>query len=105
MVHRIVPVISPFRANKIDVEKLKHHARALLDDGMDFLFIAGTTGLGPSLTSEEKLLMLDQLQEYTPKLIFQVGSLDLAESVRLAEHAKQMGIHAIAAYPPYFFPR
>jgi 2-dehydro-3-deoxy-phosphogluconate/2-dehydro-3-deoxy-6-phosphogalactonate aldolase len=81
LVHRIVPVITPFRANRVDIEKLKHHARALLDDGMDFLFIAGTTSLGPSLTSDEKLQMVDELQEFAPKLILQVGSLNLEESV------------------------
>jgi len=105
LVHRIVPVITPFRANRVDIEKLKHHARVLLDDKMDFLFIAGTTSLGPSLTSDEKLLMVDALQEFAPKLILQVGSLDLEESVKLAEHAKRLQLHAIASYPPYFFPR
>jgi len=105
LIHRIVPVITPFRANRLDIEKFRRHALALLNDGMDFLFIAGTTGLGPSLTSEEKLQMVDELQENSSKLILQVGSLDLEESVKLAEHAKSSQLHAIAAYPPYFFPR
>ena len=48
---------------------------------------------------------LTQLQGFAPKLILQAGSLDLAESVKLAEHAKDLHLHAIAAYPPYFFPR
>ena len=72
---------------------------------MDFLFIAGTTGLGPSLTSDEKLQMVDELQEFSSKLILQASSLDLAESVKLAEHAKRLHLHAIASYPPYFYPR
>lgn len=105
MTHRIVPVISPFGANTLDLEKFRRHAHALLEDKMDFLFIAGTTGLGPSLTSEEKLLMTNELKEVSSKLILQVGSLNLEESVRLAEHAKSSRLHAIAAYPPYFFPR
>jgi 2-dehydro-3-deoxy-phosphogluconate/2-dehydro-3-deoxy-6-phosphogalactonate aldolase len=105
LVHRIVPIITPFSANRVDIEKLKHHARALLDDGVDFLFIAGTTGLGPSLTADEKMQMVDALQEFSPKLILQASSLDIAESVKLAEHAKRLHLHAIASYPPYFYPR
>jgi 2-dehydro-3-deoxy-phosphogluconate/2-dehydro-3-deoxy-6-phosphogalactonate aldolase len=105
MGHKIVPLITPFKANRLDSEKHRHHAHTLLEDGMDFLFIAGTTGLGPALTSQEKMQMVDDLQEFPSKLILQVGSLDLEESVKLAEHAKYSHLHAIGAYPPYFFPR
>jgi 2-dehydro-3-deoxy-phosphogluconate/2-dehydro-3-deoxy-6-phosphogalactonate aldolase len=105
MTDRIVPLVTPFRANKPDIQKLAYHARKLLDDGVDYLFLAGTTGLGPSITPDEKLSMLDGLREFAPQLILQVGSLDLEQSIRMAEEAKRSNIHAIAAYPPYFFPR
>ncbi len=72
---------------------------------MDYVFLAGTTGLGPSLSSDEKVQMLDGLREFAPKLLLQVGSLDLEESVKLAEHAKNSNIHAMVSYPPYFYPR
>jgi len=76
-----------------------------MEDGMDYVFLAGTTGLGPSLSSDEKVQMLDGLREFAPKLLLQVGSLDLEESVKLAERAKNSNIHAMVSYPPYFYPR
>jgi 2-dehydro-3-deoxy-phosphogluconate/2-dehydro-3-deoxy-6-phosphogalactonate aldolase len=106
MPHRIVPMVTPFRANKPDAEKLVHHARMLLRDGVDYVFLGGTTGLGVSMTVEEKLYLLEELsREYSSKLLLQVGTLDLEQSIRLAEAAKKNNLHAIVSYPPYFYPR
>jgi 2-dehydro-3-deoxy-phosphogluconate/2-dehydro-3-deoxy-6-phosphogalactonate aldolase len=103
--HRIVPLVTPFRANKPDTQKLANHAQKLLDDGIDYVFIGGTTGLGASLTTDEKLFMLDGLRKFAPQLMVQVGSLNLEESMKLAEHARNSKLHAIVSYPPYFYPR
>ncbi len=105
MPHRIVPIITPFRANEPDIQKLVHHAQSLLSDGMDYVFLAGTTGLGPSLSPEERSQLIDGLQEFAPKLMLQVGSLDLEQSLQLAEQAKRLKLHAIVSYPPFFYPR
>jgi 2-dehydro-3-deoxy-phosphogluconate/2-dehydro-3-deoxy-6-phosphogalactonate aldolase len=82
-----------------------HHAQKLLEDGIDYVFLAGTTGLGASLSMEEKAQLLDGLRELAPKLLIQVGSLDLEQSLKLAERAKNYNLHAIVSYPPYFYPR
>src|ERR1700680_2506596 len=103
--HAIVPTVTPFTGNEVDIGKLKRHAESLFQEGVDFVFLAGTTGLGPSLRMEEREKMLQALSEYKEKLILQVGSLDLEASARLAEFAKDIGVHAIAAYPPYYFQR
>src|ERR1700730_7902874 len=103
--HAIVPAVTPFTGNELDVDKLKHHAESLYQEGVDFVFLAGTTGLGPSLRMEEREKMTRALSQYKEKLILQVGSLDLEASVRLAEFARDLGVHAIAAYPPYYFQR
>jgi len=105
MPHRIVPIITPFRANKPDIQKLKHHAQSLLDDGIDYVFLAGTTGLGPSLSADERSQLTDALAEFAPKLMLQVSSLNLEESLQLAEQAKRLKLHAIVSYPPFFYPR
>jgi 2-dehydro-3-deoxy-phosphogluconate/2-dehydro-3-deoxy-6-phosphogalactonate aldolase len=103
--HAIVPTVTPFTGNEVDVEKLKHHAESLYQEGVDFVFLAGTTGLGPSLRMEERERMAQALSQYKEKLILQVGSLDLEASARLAEFGRDLGVHAIAAYPPYYFQR
>ncbi len=72
---------------------------------MDYLFLAGTTGLGVSLSPDEKISLLNGLREFAPKLLLQVGTLNLEESMKLAEQAKNSKLHAIVSYPPYFYPR
>ena len=103
--HAIVPTVTPFTENEVDLQKLKNHAERLFEDGVDYVFLAGTTGLGPSLRMEEREKMLEALSEYRDRIILQVGSLDLEASSRLAEVGKRAGVHAIAAYPPYYFQR
>lgn len=99
-------MVTPFKENKPDAKLLANHARKLLRDGMDYVFLAGTTGLGVSLSHEEKIHLLDELSgEFSSKLLLQVGTLSLEQSVDLAERAKRYNLHAIVSYPPYFYPR
>jgi 2-dehydro-3-deoxy-phosphogluconate/2-dehydro-3-deoxy-6-phosphogalactonate aldolase len=105
LVHKIVPVVTPFRDNKLDREAFLNHSQKLLDDGMDYVFVAGTTGLAASVAMQERSAMLELLRDVPNRVIVQVGCLDLEESVGLAKVAKRLGLHAIASLPPYFFPR
>jgi len=102
----ISPVITPFdKENKIDKEKLKIHAKNLIDKGIDALFLNGTTGLGPSLSFSEKLENLRAVYDITNKIILQVGSLNMDETLKLVKLSKDYEIIAIASYPPYYYPR
>jgi 2-keto-3-deoxy-phosphogluconate aldolase (EC 4.1.2.14)/2-keto-3-deoxygluconate aldolase (EC 4.1.2.-)/2-keto-3-deoxygalactonate aldolase (EC 4.1.2.-)/2-keto-3-deoxy-phosphogalactonate aldolase (EC 4.1.2.21) len=106
MQHLIVPIITPFtKDNKVDTKKLKDHAKNLLEKGIDIFFLNGTTGLGPSLSSEEKKSNLEALYEVTNKIIFQIGGLNLQEIISLAKYASKFDIIGIASYPPYYYPR
>ncbi len=102
----IVPIITPFRDdNSIDLKKLRGHANFLLSNGVDSLLLAGTTGLGPSLSFKEKLEIMKEFSDIPEKVILQVTSLDLEESKMLAKKAKEFNIKSIAALPPYYYPR
>lgn len=106
MAEIIAPIITPFtRDNRIDKEKLRAHAENLMKKGIDKLFVNGTTGLGPSLSAEEKLENLKVLYDVTDKIIFQVGGLNLEETVRLAKSSKDYEIVGIASYAPYYYHR
>jgi 2-dehydro-3-deoxy-phosphogluconate/2-dehydro-3-deoxy-6-phosphogalactonate aldolase len=101
----IVPVITPFdTSGKVDTEKLKKHVSNLLEKGVDAIFLAGTTGLGPMLSFREKKEMLDALCGVTQKIIFQIGELNLENVLTLAKEAKDYSIIGVASYPPYYFP-
>jgi 2-dehydro-3-deoxy-phosphogluconate/2-dehydro-3-deoxy-6-phosphogalactonate aldolase len=105
MRRKIVPVITPFERNRIKIEYLKNHVSEILKDGVDYIFLCGSTGLGTSLDFGEKAAMLTALEDYADRIIFQVGSLNLSESLRLAELAKSKNVHAISSYPPFYYPR
>ena len=81
------------------------HAKRLLDSGVDYLLAMGTTGLGPALSFDERRLCIESLADLGDRVICQVGSLNLDESLRLAELAKARGFRYICTLPPYYFPR
>ncbi|WP_338599254.1 bifunctional 2-dehydro-3-deoxy-phosphogluconate/2-dehydro-3-deoxy-6-phosphogalactonate aldolase [Sulfolobus tengchongensis] len=106
MAEIITPIITPFtKDNRIDKEKLKIHAENLIKKGIDKIFVNGTTGLGPSLSPEEKLENLKVVYDITNRIIFQVGGLNLEESIKLAKLSKDYDIVGIASYAPYYYPR
>ena len=106
MTDLIVPNLTSFTTDsRLDSKKTRRHADYLLANGVDYLLLAGTTGLGPSLSFEEKVAMLNLFQDIPDKVIMQVSSLSLEDSKNLAREAKASGIKAIASLPPYYYPR
>ncbi len=101
----IVPVVTPFENGRLSVEKLRLHSDYLLKKGVDFIFLNGSTGLGPSMNLEERLQVLHAFQDIPEKVIVQVGGLNLDESLTLAREASKFKVHAIASLPPYYYPR
>ena len=79
---------------------------ALIADGVAGLYVCGSTGEGPSLTTEER----EQVTESyiaaaagrVPVLV-QVGHNALPDACRLARHAQAAGAAAISATPPMYF--
>ena len=70
------------------------------------IFVCGTTGEGPSLSSEERRATAAAYVKATAAklpVIVQVGHNSLAESRILASHAQAIGADAISAIPPAYF--
>jgi 2-dehydro-3-deoxy-phosphogluconate/2-dehydro-3-deoxy-6-phosphogalactonate aldolase len=97
------PVITPFVHNKIDLEKLRFHVNNLFSKGIDGLFLCGSTSLCPSLSIQERKMLISSLNDISERIIFQVGSLNLEDTLELATIGKRAGVRAIAAYPPYYY--
>lgn len=96
-------MVTPFSGNDVDSEKMKLLAENLLSKGIDYIFLCGTTGLGPALSFTEKLGIMHAMEPYADRIIFQVGSLNLSESVELAAQARKSGYLAVASLPPYYY--
>ena len=95
----IIPLITPFTNNRVDKQLAVDHGNDVLRGGMKYLFLAGTTGVGPSLSTQEKLDLLDAFSNIPDSIMLQVGSLNLEDSVDMARTAKKKKIHAVAALP------
>lgn len=75
-------------------------------DGVSGLYIAGSTGEGPSLSAAERREVTAayvQAARGRLRTVVQVGHNSLAEARGFAEHAQQIGADAISAMPPSYF--
>lgn len=102
----IAPVVTPFRNGRLDLDLYAEHIRNITAKGVDAIFVAGTTGLGPALSVEERKALLEAAASAARRVIFQVGSLVLDQALDLAKYAERFdAVEAIASVPPYYFPR
>ncbi|MFP3201697.1 MAG: bifunctional 2-dehydro-3-deoxy-phosphogluconate/2-dehydro-3-deoxy-6-phosphogalactonate aldolase [Sulfolobus sp.] len=106
MMEIISPILTPFtKKGEIDKNALKTHAENLIRKGVDYIFLNGTTGLGPALSKEEKKETLKVVYDVTDKVIFQLGGLNLNDVVELLSFSKDFKIVGVASYSPYYFQR
>jgi N-acetylneuraminate lyase len=78
----------------------------LIADGVDGLFVCGSTGEGPSLTCDERRATADAYIDATAgrlPVVVHVGHNSLAVARELASHADGAGADAIAMTPPSYF--
>lgn len=104
----IPPIITPLADEyNIDMPGLEKLIEHILKGGVHGLFLLGTTGEGPSLSSKLKYAMVEaSCRQVAGRVPVLVGITDtsFAESVRLAEHAAECGADAVVLAPPYYFP-
>jgi len=100
----IAPLVTPFDDGHLNTTKLLNHAKSI-EKFVDIFWLCGSTGLGPALSKEEKETIAKAMSEFSNKVIFQVGSLNIDDSIHLAKLARRLKVQAIASYPPFYFPK
>lgn len=78
----------------------------LVSQGIKGVFICGTNGEGPNLTTEERMATVDAYVKAVNKrclVMVHVGHASIAEARRLAAHAQQAGADAISAVSAFYF--
>ena len=101
-----VAMITPFSEDRsIDFESLKKLTHFLIDNGVDYLVVQGTTGESPVLTEEEKMAVLNTIIETNNgqlPIVYGIGGND---TMRIAEKMADFsiaGVDAFLSVSPYY---
>lgn len=102
----IPPLVTPFtEQGDLDERRL----RSMVDfvcPHVHGLFVCGTYGSGPLMTTDERKRCLEVvLEEVNGRIpvIAHVGTTTTRESLDLARHAAASGVTAVASIPPYYY--
>lgn len=103
----ICPLLTPFDEDgRIDEASTRRLLDYVIDNGVQGVMLAGSTGEGLLLTPEERKRLADcaiqHVQGRVP-VVIHVGCIDTATTVDLARHAAASGADALAAIVPFFF--
>jgi dihydrodipicolinate synthase/N-acetylneuraminate lyase len=105
----LVPNITIFDADgSLDAARTRWHMEWMLGKGVDGLFLTGSYGAGPLMSSEERVAVFRLAKEAAGKfqgkvLLPHVGCIDTAHAVELARAAEAIGVDAIGAVPPFYY--
>lgn len=101
-----VAMVTPFDRNgDLDLDRGRQLAAHLVDNGVDALVLAGTTGESPTTTTAEKLALLTAVREELGdrvKLIAGAGTNDTSASIELARASKEAGADSLLVVTPYY---
>src|SRR5215212_11693887 len=102
----ITAMVTPFREDgSLDLDSARRLARHLVESGSHGLVVAGTTGESPTLSDEEKLQLLQAIQEEVgdrATIICGTGSNDTHHAIELTRAACRLGPHAVLVVTPYY---
>ena len=103
----LLPIITPFDEKvRIDEQVMRQLVDFHIGAGVQGLFVLGSTGQGPAMTTEERkqaaAIALDQARSRVP-MVIHVGTADAGSTVELAEHAAAHKADAVAIVPPYYY--
>jgi N-acetylneuraminate lyase len=90
----------------INFSKVPDVVNLLIDNKVKGMFVCGSTGEGPSLTTEERKQLAEAFVKAANKrlLVFvHVGHNSITEARQLAAHAQQIGADYISATPTTYF--
>lgn len=101
----IVPLPTPFNEDDTICRKaMIDHLKWLYANGVCRILISGTTGEFFSMTSDERIELLDIAKEHFPGMVmFQAGTESLVSTVKLVKRAVRHGADIIMVLPPYYF--
>ena len=102
----LTAMVTPFNEQGgVDYEQAKRLAKALLASGSDGLVISGTTGEGPTLSTEEKIRLYAEVKEAIGgrgAVIAGTTDNNTANSIELSAEAEAVGADALLLTVPAY---
>lgn len=99
-------MVTPFNIDgSIDYHNTEILIEHLLSNGTDSLVVSGTTGESPTLSTDEKLELIQFVVEKVNKrvpIIAGTGSNNTAASIELSQRAEALGVDALMIVTPYY---
>lgn len=101
-----VAMVTPFKTDKsIDFEGLENLTNHLIDGGVKYLVVMGTTGENPTITKEEQNDILKKVVEVNAKrlpIVFGVGGNDTSSIINRLNSEDIADIDGILSVSPYY---
>ena len=99
-------MVTPFKTDKsIDFEGLENLTNHLIDGGVKYLVVMGTTGENPTITTEEQNDILKKVVEVNAKrlpIVFGVGGNDTSSIINRLNSEDIADIDGILSVSPYY---
>lgn len=99
-------MVTPFDSKgNVDFQKTTTLVNYLINNGTNSLVVCGTTGESPTLSTEEKIALLQHVVKVVDKripVIMGTGSNNTYASIELTKKAEQNGADAIMLVAPYY---
>ncbi|MFE7224123.1 4-hydroxy-tetrahydrodipicolinate synthase [Nocardioides sp. NPDC057577] len=104
----LTALTTPFNPDEsIDVATLRKIVDRSIDAGVNGVVAAGSTGEVGSLSSDERLLLVDTIIEQTAgrvPVVAQTGATTTAEAIRLSQAAQRSGADVLMLLTPFYEP-
>lgn len=101
-------VLTPYTDDhKPNLKALDQLVDLFIEQKLDGLYMLGSTGQGPALSTEDrKLVAKHAIRRAAGRLpvMVHVGAVSTREAADLARHAADSGADAVSAVPPIYFP-
>ena len=98
--------LTPFNSDSSpDLKQLVSHVKWLFEQGSDGVALLGSTGEANSLTTEQKLSIIEETpKELLPeKLMFGTGSCSIQDAIRLTRSSLEAGVFSVLVLPPFYY--
>lgn len=103
----ISAAFTPFHEDgSLNLEKIPALVDKLHADGVKGIFVCGSNGEGPNMTTQERMQVAEAFVKASAKrllILVHVGHSSIAEAKLLAAHAEKIGADAVASVAAFYF--